>query len=112
MQIPHRLTIDFSDDESMRISHEALSQSLFIQGRSALKRELVAPPRAGQALRVPPTRSQNKPQWHVAADVVLSERPAETAGCAGAWHSEDVLITGTGSSAIGTLKAEQAFTPA
>ena len=41
-QITHRLKVDFPDDESMRISHEAIYQSLFIQGRGALKRELVA----------------------------------------------------------------------
>lgn len=40
-QISHRLKVDFPDDESMRISHEAIYQSLFIQGRGALGRELV-----------------------------------------------------------------------
>lgn len=40
-QISHRLKVDFPDDESMRISHEAIYQSLFIQGRGALKREFV-----------------------------------------------------------------------
>jgi IS30 family transposase len=63
----------------MRISHEAIYQSLFIQGRGALKRELVACLRTGRALRVPRARSQNKPQGHITADVVLSERPAEAA---------------------------------
>ena len=78
-QIAHRLQVDFPDDESMRISHEAIYQSLFIQGRGALKRELVACLRTGRALREPRARSQNKPQGHVTADVVLSERPAEAA---------------------------------
>ena len=76
-QIAHRLEIDFPDDESMRISHEAIYQSLFIQGRGALKRELVTYLRTGRALREPRARSRNKPQGHVTADVVLSERPAE-----------------------------------
>ena len=39
-QISHRLEVEFPDDESMRISHEATSQSLFIEGRGALKRDL------------------------------------------------------------------------
>jgi hypothetical protein len=78
-QISQRLRVDFPDDESMRISHEAIYQSLFIQGRGALKRDLVACLRTGRALRVPRARSQNKPQGHVTADVVLSERPAEAA---------------------------------
>ena len=40
-QIANRLPIDFPEDESMRISHEAIYQALYIQGRGALKRELV-----------------------------------------------------------------------
>lgn len=78
-QISHRLTIDFPDDESMRISPEAIYQSLFIEGRGGLKRELVTCLRTGRALRRPRERSRNTPQGHVTADVVLSERPAEAA---------------------------------
>lgn len=102
-QISRRLRIDYPDDESMRISHEAIYQSLFIEGRSALKRELVACLRTGRALRVPRARSQNKPQGHVTADVVLSERPAEAADRAVPGHWEGDLIIGTGRSAIGTI---------
>ena len=102
-QICNRLKVDFPDDESMRISHEAIYQSLFIQGRGALKRELVACLRTGRALRVPRTRSQNKPQGHVSADVVLSARPAEAADRAVPGHWEGDLIIGTGRSAIGTI---------
>jgi IS30 family transposase len=102
-QISHRIGVDFPDDESMRISHEAIYQSLFIQGRGALKRELVACLRTGRALRVPRARSQNKPQGHVTADIVLSQRPAEAADRAVPGHWEGDLIIGTGRSAIGTL---------
>lgn len=102
-QISHRLPIDFGDDESMRISHEAIYQSLFIEGRGALKRELVACLRTGRALRVPRARTQNKPHGHVTADVVLSERPAEAADRVVPGHWEGDLIIGTGRSAIGTL---------
>ncbi|SEC26799.1 Helix-turn-helix domain-containing protein [Rhodococcus jostii] len=91
-QISHRLRIDFPDDESMRISHEAIYQSLFIEGRGALKRELVACLRTGRALRVPRARSQNKPQGHVTEDVVLSERPAEAADRAVPGHWEGDLV--------------------
>ena len=55
-QISNRLKSDFPDDESMRISHEAIYQALYIQGRGALKRELVACLRTGRALRVPRAR--------------------------------------------------------
>ena len=61
----------------MRISHEAIYQALYIEGRGALKRELVACLRTGRALRKPRERQRNRPQGHVTADVVLSERPAE-----------------------------------
>lgn len=102
-QISQRLKLDFPDDESMRISHEAIYQSLFIEGRGALKRELVACLRTGRALRVPRERARNKPQGHVTADVVLSQRPAEAADRAVPGHWEGDLIIGTGRSAIGTL---------
>lgn len=102
-QISHRLKIDFPDDESMRISHEAIYQALFIEGRGALKRELVTCLRTGRALRRPRERSRNKPQGHVTADVVLSERPAEAADRAVPGNWEGDLIIGTGRSAIGTL---------
>ena len=102
-QISHRLRVDFPDDESMRISHEAIYQSLFIEGRGALKRELVTCLRTGRALREPRARSRNRPHGHVTADVVLSERPAEAADRAVPGHWEGDLIIGTGRSAIGTL---------
>ena len=57
-QIAARLRVDFPDDESMRISHEAIYQSLCVQGRGALRRELTACLRAGRALRVPRARAQ------------------------------------------------------
>lgn len=71
-QISHRLKLDFPDDGAMRISHEAIYQSLFIEGRGALKRELVACLRTGRALIKPRQRSRNKPQGHVTDDVVIS----------------------------------------
>ncbi len=52
-QIANRLKVDFPDDESMRISHEAIYQALYIEGRGALKRELVSCLRTGRALRRP-----------------------------------------------------------
>ena len=52
-QIARRLPIDFPDDKTMRISHEAIYQALFVQGRGALRRELSACLRTGRVLRVP-----------------------------------------------------------
>ena len=102
-QIANRIRLDFPDDVSMRISHEAIYQSLFNEGRCALKRELVTCHSTGRALREPRARSRNKPQGHVSADVVLSERPAEAEDRAVPGHWEGDLIIGTGRSAIGTV---------
>ncbi|MFM8894662.1 MAG: transposase, partial [Actinomycetales bacterium] len=87
-QISHRLRVEFPDDASMRISHEAIYQALFIQGRGALNRELVTCLRTGRALRQPRARSRNRPQGHVTQDVVISARPAEAADRAVPGHYE------------------------
>ncbi len=59
-QIANRLPIDFPHDACMRISHEAIYQALYVQGRGALQRELVACLRTGRALRVPRARTRQK----------------------------------------------------
>jgi len=59
-QIARRLLIDFPDDETMRISHEAIYQALFVQGRGALRRELTACLRTGRALRIPRARARKR----------------------------------------------------
>ena len=102
-QISRRLVVDFPDDEDMRISHEAIYQALYIQGRGALKRELVACLRTGRALRKPRERVRNRPQGHVTPDVVLAERPAEAEDRAVPGHWEGDLMIGLNRSAIGTV---------
>ena len=102
-QISNRLGIDFPDDESMRISHEAIYQALYVQGRGAFKRELVACLRTGRALRVPRSRARQRANGHVTPEVVISERPAEVEDRAVPGHWEGDLIIGTDRSAIGTL---------
>ncbi|MGN9847554.1 IS30 family transposase [Nonomuraea sp. H19] len=102
-QISNRLKADFPDDESMRISHEAIYQAVFIQGRGALNRELVACLRTGRALRVPRARSRRQTSGHVTPDVVISQRPAEVKDRAVPGHWEGDLIIGADRSAIGTL---------
>ena len=76
-QIAHRLKVDFPDDDSMRISHEAIYRALYIQGRGALERELVACLRTGRALRVPRARARQCSGGHVTSDLVIGLRPAE-----------------------------------
>ena len=102
-QISNRLTVDFPDDVSMRISHEAIYQALYIQGRGALKRELVACLRTGRALRVPRARTRGRGKKFVTPEIMISERPAEAADRAIPGHWEGDLILGLNRSAIGTL---------
>jgi IS30 family transposase len=102
-QIANRLPLDFPDDESMRISHEAIYQALYVESRGALKRELVTCLRTGRALRVPRARARQQAQGHVTPEVMISERPAEVDDRAVPGHWEGDLIIGTGRSAIGTL---------
>ncbi len=102
-QISHRLKLDFPDDQSMRISHEAIYQALYVQGRSALKRELTACLRTGRALRVPRARTSGRGKHFITPDVLINQRPPEADDRAVPGHWEGDLILGLGSSAIGTL---------
>lgn len=102
-QIARRLPLDFPDDPMMRISHEAIYQALYVQGRGALRRELTACLRTGRALRVPRARRQGRRNSFIAPELLISRRPAEAADRAVPGHWEGDLILGLGSSAIGTL---------
>jgi IS30 family transposase len=102
-QIAHRLRLDFPDDETMRISHEAIYQSLYVQGRGALRRELTACLRTGRALRVPRARSNGRGKSFIVPEIMISERPPEVSDRAVPGHWEGDLVLGLDSSAIGTL---------
>jgi IS30 family transposase len=102
-QIARRLAVDFPDDTTMRISHEAIYQALFIQGRGALRRELAACLRTGRVLRMPRARARRRGKGFVSPAIMISQRPAEAADRAVPGHWEGDLILGLGSSAIGTL---------
>jgi IS30 family transposase len=87
----------------MRISHEAIYQALYVQGRGALRRELTACLRTGRALRVPRARARRRDKAFVGREIMISERPAEAEDRAVPGHWEGDPILGLGSSAIGTL---------
>ena len=91
-QIARRLPVDFPHDETMRISHEAIYQSLYIQGRGALRRELTACLRTGRALRVPEKRAQGRGKNFIRPEVMISERPAEVEDRAVPGHWEGDLV--------------------
>src|SRR5437762_3631124 len=102
-QIARRLPVDFPDDETMRISHEAIYQALFVQGRGALRRELTACLRTGRVLRMPRARTRGRGKTFLSPEIMINQRSAETADriVPGTWEGD--LIPGLGSSAIGTL---------
>jgi IS30 family transposase len=102
-QVANRIKLDFPDDESMRISHEAIYQALYIQSRGALKRELILCLRTGRALRAPRARSRRKTWAHVTPEALISERPAEAEDRAVPGHWEGDLLIGLERSAIGTV---------
>src|SRR3546814_1202259 len=81
----------------MRISHEAIYQALYIQGRGALRQELTACLRSGRALRLPRERARNRGKSFLAEAIMISERPAEIEDRAVPGHWEGDLILGLGS---------------
>jgi IS30 family transposase len=102
-QIARRLRIEFPDDRSMRISPEAIYQSLYVQGRGALRRELAVCLRTGRALRKPRRRADGRRE-RIKDKVMISERPAEVEDRAVPGHWEGDLVIGkNGKTAVGTL---------
>jgi len=94
-QIAGRLRVDFPDDESMRVCHEAIYQSLYVQGRGALRRELTACLRTGRALRVPRARTARRNRSFVTDELLISERPAvvDDRAVPGVWTSPALVDT-------------------
>ncbi len=102
-QISVMLEHEFPDDAGMRVSHETIYQSIYVQGRGALRRELAACLRTGRAVRKP-RRREGERRGRIPGMVMISERPAEAEDRAVPGHWEGDLILGAaGKSAIGTL---------
>jgi transposase, IS30 family len=102
-QVSRRLTVEFPGCPEMRVSHETIYQSIYVQGRGALRRELAKSLRTGRALRKP-RRQEGERRGRISGMVNISERPAEAADRAVPGHWEGDLLAGAaGKSAIGTL---------
>ena len=103
-QIARRLGEDFPDDPEMWVSHETIYQSLFVQARGGLKRELTRQLRTGRALRKPRRRPDQRSE-RFAGMVMISDRPAEVAdrGVPGHWEGDLILGSAESGSAVGTL---------
>jgi IS30 family transposase len=102
-EIAARLVIDYPDDPTMRISHEVIYRSLYIQARGVLKKELIAHLRRRHPLRrrrsvVTPPRESRIPDL-----VSIAARPAEIEDRAVPGHWEGDLLSGAKNSHVGTL---------
>ena len=92
-QIARRLPLDFSDEMEMRVSHETIYQSIYVQGKGNLRRELHQCLRTGRALRKPQRRADRR-RRRIADMVNISERPAEVEDRAVPGHWEGDLLSG------------------
>jgi len=103
-QITAWLSMRYPRDETMRVSHETIYLTLFIQARGALKRELVEHlRRAGSVRRPRSARRGKRGQGQILGAVSIAERPAEAADRAIPGHWEGDLLQGSGNSQIATL---------
>jgi len=102
-QISAELRVEFRDQPEMWVSHEAIYQAIYVQGRGALRRELAVCLRTGRALRKP-RRKVAERRGRIPNMVMISERPPEVEDRAIPGHWEGDLLTGKNKkSAIGTL---------
>lgn len=102
-QISGWLVGAFPDEPEMRVSHETIYLSLFVQARGALRKELTRYLRRGHATRRPLGHSIINGQGRLRGMVHISERPAEADDRAVPGHWEGDLICGKAGSAVATL---------
>ena len=105
-QISGRLALDYPDEREMRMSHEAIYRSIYVQGRGELRRELTACLRTGRAMRKPRRRVEGRGGSRIADMVMIADRPPviddEDKPVLGDWEG-DLIVGPASKSAIGTL---------
>ena len=102
-QISGWLARTYPGVEAMRVSHETIHVTLFIQTRGGLKRELTQHLRTRRANRRPQGKRPSSGKGHIVDKVMISERPAEVQDRAVPGHWEGDLLMGRKQTAIGTL---------
>jgi IS30 family transposase len=103
-QISAWLALSYPNEPEMQVSHETIYQSLFVQSRGALRKELHSCLRTGRAMRRAKAYTKgNVGQGQIRNMVMISERPAEVADRAVPGHWEGDLIFGRKMTTIGTL---------
>ena len=103
-EISHRLVKDYPDDESMRVSHEAIYQALYFQARGGLKRDVAQALRTGRTRRKPHRQPDQRQHRFADPMIMISDRPAEVEDRAVPGHWEGDLIMGQANkTAIATL---------
>jgi IS30 family transposase len=105
-QVSGRLIVDYPDEREMRMCHEAIYRSIYVQGRGELRRELTACLRTGRAVRKPRRRAAGRARSKIPDMVMISERPPviddEDRPLLGDWEG-DLIVGALSRSAIGTL---------
>ena len=103
-QVARRLREEFPDDPEMWVSHETIYQSLYVQSRGGLKRELARHLRTGRSMRKPQRKTDGR-RGRIPGMVMISERPAEVDDRAvpGHWEGDLILGSTASGSAVGTL---------
>ena len=102
-QISGWLVEQFPGDPEMRVSHETIYLSLFVQSRGALRKELTRYLRSGHTTRRPQGHSSMNGQGQLRGTLNIRERPAEANDRAVPGHWEGDLLMGKGMRAIATL---------
>lgn len=107
-QIAGWLKVEFPGDQTMRVSHETIYLTLFIQARGALKRELMSHLRRARSIRRPRNaKRRNRGQGQIVNGISIRERPAEAEDRAIPGHWEGDLLAGGANTHIATLVERQ-----